>query len=397
MTRKGEERTSRRITGVSMAVLLFTGLALASIALNVDRIYRLDELGLAEKRVLQLLGYVVFFFFVATTVRPSEVRPFSRLVLVLACLTALGTLYESRTGYNVFYIWSAKVLHPIATVIPSPTIIHPDPLVQRKAIVGPTQHGLALASMLSIALPFAVIRLLEVKRPAKRLLYLFAIGVILAASLATARKTAVVAPLGAIAVLAVYKRQLLRWLPLVLVLMVPFIHFTSPGALGTVDSLLSAGSETSTQGRTSDYAAIQPDVATHPLLGRGYGTLDPDNPRWYRILDNEYLGELYQAGFLGMLAYLGMVLAALAVAHRAIRRRSPMRASPLIAAAAGCAAYGVVSATFDAMSFPQAPYTFFFVAGLIAAAAASAEPEPEESPVLTAEAPAPVPRLVRVT
>ena len=366
---RGAERTRRRMTGVSAAVLAFTGVALASVVVNIDRIYRLSELALAEKRLLQLVAYVVFFLFVANTVRPTEVRSFSRLVLVLACLTAIGTLYESRTGFNVFYVWTAKLLQPIAGVIPPPTVIHPAATVARKAIVGPTEHGLALASMLSIALPFAVIRLLEARELGRRLLYLFAIGLILAASLATARKTAIVAPVAAFAILIFYNRKLLRWVPVGIIVLVPLIHFTAPGALGTFNSLLTAGSESSTQGRTSDYSAIQPDIATHPVFGRGFGTLDPDNARWYRILDNEYLGELYQAGFLGLLAYLTMVLSALAVAHRVIRTGDPLRAPPAIAAAAGCAAYGVVSATFDAMSFPQAPYAFFFVAGLIAASA----------------------------
>ena len=63
-----------------------------------------------------------------------------------------------------------------------------------------------------------------------------------------------------------------------------------------------------------------------------------------------------------------MVLAPLFTAHRVIRR-DPRRAPPIVAAAAGCAAYAIVSGTFDALSFPQAPYSFLFSAGLIAAAA----------------------------
>ena len=47
----------------------------------------------------------------------------------------------------------------------------------------------------------------------------------------------------------------------------------------------------------------------------------------------------------------------------------------MLAASAGCAAYAVVSFTFDAMSFPQAPYMFFFAAGLIAAAASQRDEE----------------------
>ena len=100
-----------------------------------------------------------FFFVVIATVRPEEMPAFSRLILALACLTAVGTIYESHTGYNVFYEWSTTLLRPLATVAPAPTDLHP-----MKVVVGPTQHGLALASMLTIALPFAVLPLLEARR-----------------------------------------------------------------------------------------------------------------------------------------------------------------------------------------------------------------------------------------
>jgi O-antigen ligase len=358
----------RRMTAATGAVLLFGAAALASVLVNVHRIYLLGELNLVEKQLSQVISYVAFFLIVATQVRRGELRAFGRLVLVLAVITSVGVLYESRTGDNLFYHWTARLLHPIASVIPSPTNIHPTVDEGRKSIVGPTQHGLALASMLTMALPFGVIRLFEVKSRLRKAGYLLVVGLICAASLATARKTAIIAPVAALAVLAFYYRRILRWLPLAIVVLIPVIHFASPGALGTFSVLANGSSSASTVGRESDYGAVRPDIISNPILGRGFGSLDPDNPRWYRILDNEYLGELFGVGFLGLLAYLGMVIAPLFTAHRAIRR-DPGRAPPMVAAAAGCAAYAVVSATFDAMSFPQAPYAFLFAAGLIAAGA----------------------------
>ncbi|HEX5194075.1 MAG TPA: glycosyltransferase [Solirubrobacteraceae bacterium] len=357
-----------RMNGATGAVLLFAAVGLASVLPNVSRIFQLGELSLVEKQLSQLIGYVGFFLIVATQVRRSEIRAYGRFVLILAVLTSLGVLYESRTGYNVFYDWTRSVLGPIAHVIQAPTNIHPSVDEGRKIVVGPTQHGLALASMLTVAMPFAVIRLFEVKRWTARAAYLVAVGLIFAASLSTARKTAIIAPIGAIAVLAFYYRRMLKWLPVAIIVLLPVIHVASPGALGTFSILQTGGSSISTQGRESDYAAVKPDILANPILGRGYGSLDPDNPRWYRVLDNEYLGVLFVAGFLGAAAYLAMVLAPMFTAHRVIRR-DPRRAPPIVAAAAGCAAYAIVSATFDAMSFPQAPYSFLFSAGLIAAAA----------------------------
>jgi hypothetical protein len=364
----GARRRARRLTALERTVLIFVGVAVFSLILNIDRIYQLNQFNFAEKRLSTLLAYIAFFFIVVRTVRPTEMGAYARLILVLTCATALGTLYEAHSGNNLFYVWSAKLLRPIASVLTSPTQIHPK-FGERPTVVGPTDHGLALTSMLTIALPFAVLPLLEAKKMGTRLAYIVVIGLILAAELATARKTALVAPIAMFIVLMVYRRQLLRWGPVALVALVPVIHFASPGALGTVSNITAnARSSDSTAGRVNDYSAVTPDILSNLALGRGYGTLDPDNWRWYRILDNEYLDELFQTGFVGLFAYLAVILVALGTAHRVIKAGG-VRAPPVLAAAAGCAAYGVVSATFDALSFPQAPYTFLFAAGLIAVAA----------------------------
>jgi O-antigen ligase len=366
----GERRPRRRMTWVTASVLIFTGAVLVSVLVNADTIYKLGQLTFAEKALSQVLAYVGFFLIVATQVRKSEIAAYGRLILALAVLAALGTLYESHTGYNVFYVLGGRLLSPIAKVITAPTNIHPTFEQGRATVVGPTGHGLALASMLTIALPWAVIRMQQVKTWGRKLGCLLVICLLLAASLATHRKTAIIAPVAAFAVLIAYNPRMLRWAPLAAVVVIPMIHVVAPGALGTFDILATAGNSSSTTQRVSDYSGIAPDILSHPVIGEGYGSLDTANNRWYRILDNEYLDELFQVGIVGVLAYLLMVLAPLVTAHGIIRRAGG-RAPPIIAAAAGCAAYAVVSGTFDAMSFSEAPYSFFFMAGMIAAAATS--------------------------
>ena len=370
----GRGRFRRRLTPVEIALLTFGGIALLSIVLNIDRIYQQNQFSFVEKSFSQLIAYGVFFFVVIATVRPQEMPAFSRLILALTCLTALGTFYESRTGYNVFYVWSGQLLHPIASVAHSPTVIHPK--FGAKTVVGPTQHGLALASMLTIGLPFAVLPLLEARRRSERLRYLLIIGLILAADLTTYRKTATYAPLAAIIVLAAYKRQMLRWAPLAIIVLVPLIHFVSPGALGGVTKIIpSSNNGDYTDGRAGDYAAVAPDILNNVILGRGYGTLDNTNLRMYRILDNQYLDTLFVVGVVGLASYLAIVFAAMMTAHGVIKRGG-VRAPPALAASAGCAAFGVVSATYDAAGFPQAVYSFLFAAGLIAVAASKRSESP---------------------
>ena len=361
----------RRLTLVEVAILTFGGIALLSIVLHIDRIYQENQVSFVEKGFSQLLAYGVFFFVVVATIRAEEMAAFSRLILALTSLTALGTIIEAHTGYNVFYAWSTVILKPIATVGRAPTVLHPT-----KIVVGPTHQGLALASMLTIGLPFAVLPVLEARRPGERLRYLFLVGLILAADLSTYRKTAIIAPVAAFIVLAAYKRQILRAAPIAIIVLIPVIHAFSPGALGSVTSVLPFSSSSNTDGgrqgytdgRAQDYPAILPDVLNNVIIGRGYSTMDTSNKRSYRVLDNQYLDVLFEVGVVGLLAYLAVIFAALMTAH-GVTKRGGARASPALAAAAGCAAFGILCATYDAAGFPQAMYSFLLSAGLVAVAA----------------------------
>jgi len=79
-------------------------------------------------------------------------------------------------------------------------------------------------------------------------------------------------------------------------------------------------------------------------------------------------------------------------ARRAIRSRDPAVSSLALAAAAGCVAYLVVNALFDAMSFPQAPYMFFVVAALATISSAGPAGNVQPARARAAAARAAVPR-----
>jgi hypothetical protein len=65
-----------------------------------------------------------------------------------------------------------------------------------------------------------------------------------------------------------------------------------------------------------------------------------------------------------------MILAPVVLARSAIRARAPSNASLALATSAGCVAFFVACALFDALGFPQAPYMFFLIAALTTIAAA---------------------------
>jgi hypothetical protein len=353
---------------IAIAILVFLSLAILSAFLNFSVLSRLDEIDLAVKKIGLLFAMGLFFYIVATELRRSEMRPFITLLIVLASITAIGTIVEYRTDVNHFYDLADRLLPGIA-INPEP----PNDQFGRPSITGPTSHGLAVTVLLAMVLPFALIRLMEANSARdnlRRLLYAGAVALLLAGGVATIRKTALVAPVAAILVLIWYRpRPMLKLLPLGVV-MVVVIQGIAPGALSGIRYELTGGSELSNQARTDDYGAIEPDLLAHPVIGRGYGTYDPlghiltGSPQRHRFLDNQYLLLLIEVGIIGLLAYLAIIAVAIASLHTVARRAKPARAGPAVAIIGGIAAFAVANFLFDALAFPHVPYLFFFLLAL---------------------------------
>lgn len=359
-----------RPRGWALGMFAFVFVAVASIAFNVERITNLGEWDGAQKSLAVLFSLGAVFAIAALTLRASELRPFSILIVVLAVITATATIYEKKTGYNVFYETASTVFSPIATVESSPTNVNPNPeTTPRPTITGPTRHALSATTILGMALPFAVVLAAIAPARRRRILWSIAACLIIAGALITQRKSGAVVPAMALLALFVFRpRQLLRLAPFGVVALAVALVLT-PGIFSTVRELGQAQSQDSTRGRTSDYPAIVPDVLTRPILGRGFGTHDSERVDTYRIFDNEYLGQLFQVGALGLLAFLAMIVTPLFIARSVLRSDDPVRGPPALAAAAACLAFGVASALYDILTFPQAPYLFLFMAAMCTCAA----------------------------
>jgi hypothetical protein len=359
----GAARPRVKLTGVHFAVFAFFALCCLGVALNGGALANMDEIGLAAKKLALLLSYIVFFVIVASVVRPREVPRYVALMVGLGAVLAVATIIEYRAHYNIFYSLWARVL-PVT--IPGELDTHDS--IGRLNVLGPTDQPLELAALLAMVLPFALMGSIEAATRRRRLLYIAAVGLLIAAGVATSRKTSLVAPAAAILLLAVYRpRTVVRsLLGLALVLGV-LVHATSPGALGSVFAQLEPGhvsSVATTTDRVARYDAVMPDIMSHLLIGRGYGSYDPHK---YRILDNEYLGVVIAVGLLGLVGYLAILLTMMMLAHRTIRGPDPRRAGLALASLASVGVILVVSALFDVFSFPHVPYLLFFVGGMIVA------------------------------
>jgi hypothetical protein len=357
------------------AACVFLALAVTSLLLDVGRIVNLGDLQLAGKRFALLGSFLILCWFAMTALRFEDVRGFTTYLIGLATMMSIAMIVERRTGFNFFYEWTDALLGPVARVAPSPTDIHPAFGTEgRVVVVGPTQHGLAAATMLVIVMPFSLVRVFQASSRKSWWLNAIASALMIAGALATDRKTALLVPIAVLIYIACYRpRQVLRLAPVGIVVLGAVVHLASPGALGTVLDLNRAANSNSTSHRVGDFTDVAPDVLAHPVLGRGFGTLNPEQPAQFRINDNEYIDELWQVGAFGLLAFIWMILAPVVIARRAIRTRGPTIASLALATSSGCVAFLVVCVLFDALSFPQAPYMFFVVAALTVIAAAGPE------------------------
>jgi hypothetical protein len=367
-------RPRLRLSAVHFAVLAFFAVCCLSIALDGAALANMDEVTLVLKKLALLASYIVFFFLVASALRPREVPRFAVLLVVLGVVVAVATVVEYRLHYNVFYALWGKLL-PLNV----PSELDTRDSLGRLTVYGPTSQPLELAALLAMVLPFAVIGLVDAATRRRRLLYALAIGLLLAGGVATSRKTSLVAPAAAILLLALYRPRAVAssLLGLALVLVV-VVHFTSPGALGSVLSQLEPGHVNgvlTTTDRTARYDAVRPDVVRHLLLGRGFQSYDPHK---YRILDNEYLGLAITVGLLGLAAYIAIFATVMGSAHGVIRARLPgvrggvgdlrpdrERSSLALAAFASVGVVALSSALFDVLSFPHVPYLLFFLAAAI--------------------------------
>jgi hypothetical protein len=354
-----------RATWIHFAVGAFVVIACLSVIFDAGALTQSLELDTSLKKLPLLMSYLSLFVMMASVIRREEVAPFLKYTLLLAVLCGIGMIWEARLFHNPFFEWSSKLLPGIFDVSGSSESGWDS--VGRRVVHGPTAHPLVAAGMLSLAIPIAMTGILHAQRLRGRLLYGLAACVLMAAMLATQRKTGLLGPVAGIFTLAYFRRrELLRLAPAALVLLIAVV-IVSPGTVAPVidqfkpDRL--SGADTVSD-RASDYDAVRPDIWSHVALGRGYGSYQPVG---HRILDSEVLVRTVETGVLGLVAFLALGISVVASARRAINSRHPARAPAALAGASAGVVFLVLATLFDTMSFPQVPYIFLSLAALVAA------------------------------
>lgn len=355
-----------RLTPIHIALGAFVAVAFLSVVVQARSLNQSLEFEVAVKKLPLLISYVSVFLIIAASVRPTEVRAFMTLTVWLGVICGFGVIWEYRFGVNLFTLFSDRLLPGFFELTLDTSGASLDS-AGRRGVTGPAAVGLEAVAMLSFALAIVVVRLLSTREFRTRALYGLAACIILAATFATGRKSALFAPAAVLITLAYFRRrELLALAPIGLVICVA-VAMLSPGAVrGTVSQLLAPDRTTvaTTSDRISDYDAVRPDVWSHPLLGRGYGTYAHET---YRLLDSEILMRVIETGLIGLLAFLGVGITVVLAGRRTIADRHPSWAPHALVGAACAASFLVMSTLFDLLGFPHVTYLFLYIAGLVAA------------------------------
>ena len=368
-------RPRLRPTAVHVAIGAFLACAFASTVLDAHYLNHAEELSLSLKGLPLLVSYMSVFVIVASSVRRSEVRAFLNFTLVLAVIVALGTIYEYKTGTDLFITVAQAIFRSPFELVASSNVSMLD-TDGRNWVVGPSAYGVELVTMLSIALPIAIVGLLRARTGRRYMLYGVTILVLLYAMVATDRKSALIIPVAAFATVAyLRRRELISFAPLAL-LVVIVLAVTSPAVVREVISQYTSVHATQTptvDSRVANYDAIRPDLWSHLLLGRGQGTYAPPTDR---IIDSEVTLRLVETGVLGLATFLLIPLCLMAVSRRAAAGRDLLDSMPAVCGAVAGVVFIVASLLYSVMTMPHAPDVFLYVAGLAVVSVGPAETVP---------------------
>src|SRR4051812_41544853 len=214
--------------GLAKPVVLLATVGLLSILANA---HSLSSAGLETQAIKSLsyfLSFLAAYVLVCSTLDSLPAIELVVRALVLgAVAVAIMAVYESRTHYDVF-----DHLHKWLS------FFEPTRAIKESARRGgrlrgraSAQHPIALGAALAMTTPLPVYPASRARSRAGQLLWGAAGVTVLVGAIATVSRTIVLMALAmAVAGLLVRKRQLLRWWPAALVLVVA-VHFSAPGTL----------------------------------------------------------------------------------------------------------------------------------------------------------------------
>lgn len=354
---------------IRRAMLFFVAAVLVSYVVATTRPTSPNELNAAEMGLLALAGWMGIILVCDDGVTSrSRLDVLVQRVSLLGGLVALLGIAQFLTGLaftDLIQLPGLSTNNTLTSVLsrdgfarPSGTALHP------------IEFGVAMAIMLPLALHVAMQR--SGGGPIRRWFPVVAMAAAIPLSIS---RSAILGTAVALALLLPTWPRVTRRIAYACIAgLVAVVFVAVPGMLGTIARLFTGIThDSSALSRTDSYALALEFISRSPLFGRGFMTFLPE----YRILDNQYLGLLIEAGVVGAAALLAVFSTAIVVAVRRRRRSSDVATRSLAQSLAAAAAAGAVCfAFFDAFSFPMVSGLTFLMVGLVAALESTTSPVP---------------------
>jgi hypothetical protein len=360
-------------SGLRGPLVVITAVLVISVAANLGTI---NERGVFMDVVFKFSFFASFLL--VTLLLGSVLRTRDEIDRVLKVLIGGGavvaffTLVENKLGYNVF-----DHLHQVIPVLVFDPAGTPSGGLEVRGsgfrVYGSAQHPLALGAALVLLIPPAVYLCWRTR---SRVWYA-ALAVIGIAALATVARTAVMMLVVEAILLACLKPRAVKRIWWMIPPFLVVVNLAVPATLGTLKAsffpeggLIAQQSTTAGVDGSNRLADLGPGLEEAKrtfFFGQGWGTrvpakLDPTKTR--RILDNQWLGVLLEAGWVGVLAWGWFFVRNVRLLSRTALR-DPTDLSWLAAGlAASILGFAVGMFTYDAFGFPQATLLMFIMVGL---------------------------------
>lgn len=357
------QRTTPTRTGsqpVRIAMVLFLAAALTSYSLAMLHGVPDSEASPADSGLIRLASWAGIFLLIndGLASRQTLIKVL-RSFVILGTATAVLGLMQFATGSSLvdwISIPGFSAASELTGVQSRGGFIRAAGMASH-----PLEYGVVLAASLPIAIALAV-----TDRARGWLLRWLPVAAISAAAVLSVSRSALLAfGVAVLALVPSWPRTVRRGALLLGLVLAAGMYLLTPGMLGTLRGLFTVGTaDPSISSRTSAYTTAFGMLANNPVVGRGFGTFLPD----YVIVDNQFLGILVELGFVGLTAFVALILCAMVCAWRARKLASDDQMRQISQAVfASVTAIAVTFAFFDGLSFPMAASLFFFMLGLAGA------------------------------
>jgi polysaccharide biosynthesis protein PslJ len=358
-------------TAFDAPLLLIMTCVLASEVTNPSRVGSYGSYVI--KSMTFFLSFILVYYLAATTLRRRESVDFLlKLLAGSGALIGIAAIVEQRTHYNIF-----DHLHTVFPFLHYEGALSYLSLGGHLRVFGPSEQPIALGAALVLLLPLAV----YLARTSGRKWWVVALLILLGTMASGSRTAVIMLAVEAIVYLRLKPRETKRLWPALLPAVI-VLHFALPGTIGSLksaffpkggiiaqQSTIAANNDPLLAGgRIRELKPMLSEASHKPLFGEGYGTRITgfDIPqRNAPILDDEWLDTVLELGFVGLAAWIWLLVRANRRFFHASRTAEHPGDDWLFAAFAACItsfAFGML--TFDAFSFTQVTFIFWILLAL---------------------------------